>query len=119
MSPGFLVHATFLDNFFDPRMQEFLPFSSFTATFFRSMRAQKLPTSPGPAGWTNMAARSLWTPHLLNQIGDIDYSANLAGPLRHGFHYPVIVQLEGRDIPAYFIAHHMGHAASVSPISLD
>jgi carbamoyltransferase len=32
--------------------------------------------------------------------------------LRHGFHYPVVVSLRGRDIPAYLVQHHMAHAAS-------
>jgi carbamoyltransferase len=31
---------------------------------------------------------------------------------RRGFHYPVTVNLAGRPVAGYFIAHHMAHAAS-------
>jgi len=33
--------------------------------------------------------------------------------IRHGFHYPATLSLNGRAIPAYFIQHHMAHAASI------
>lgn len=33
--------------------------------------------------------------------------------IRHGFHYPATLTLNGRAIPAYFIQHHMAHAASI------
>jgi carbamoyltransferase len=33
--------------------------------------------------------------------------------IRHGFHYPATLTLDGRAIPAYFIQHHMAHAASI------
>jgi len=33
--------------------------------------------------------------------------------IRHGFHYPATLRLNGRAIPAYFIQHHMAHAASI------
>lgn len=32
--------------------------------------------------------------------------------LRFGFHLPVVVRWRGREIPSYFVNHHMAHAAS-------
>jgi carbamoyltransferase len=37
--------------------------------------------------------------------------------LRHGFHFPATLMLNGRRIPAYFIQHHMAHAASIYYLS--
>ncbi len=39
-------------------------------------------------------------------------SAELKEELRFGFHLPVTVHLDGREIPGYFVNHHMAHAAS-------
>jgi carbamoyltransferase len=40
--------------------------------------------------------------------------------IRHGFHYPAVLTLNGRAIPAYFIQHHMAHAASIYyPVGLE
>ncbi len=41
-------------------------------------------------------------------------------PLRHAFHYPLALTLDGRTIPGYFIYHHLAHAASAYyPVTLD
>lgn len=39
-------------------------------------------------------------------------TAELKDELRFGFHLPVTVGLDGREIPGYFVNHHMAHAAS-------
>ncbi|MEW6688690.1 MAG: carbamoyltransferase C-terminal domain-containing protein [Pseudomonadota bacterium] len=33
--------------------------------------------------------------------------------LKYGFHLPATVVLDGRELPAFFVQHHMAHAASV------
>jgi carbamoyltransferase len=49
----------------------------------------------------------------LAALAEADYSECLAGDhLRHGFHLPVTVTLEGRRLPGAFVSHHMAHAAS-------
>ncbi len=54
-----------------------------------------------------------WSGAALNKIAATDYSATLGNEaIRHGFHYPVSVRVAGHDLPGYFIAHHMAHAAS-------
>lgn len=54
-----------------------------------------------------------WAGGPLGQIATTDFSAILMNDaVRNGFHYPVTVNLAGRAIPGYFIAHHMAHAAS-------
>lgn len=54
-----------------------------------------------------------WPGETLGQIAVSDYSAFLTNDaVRHGFHYPVTVQLAGHVVPGYFIAHHAAHAAS-------
>ncbi|MGH6931461.1 MAG: carbamoyltransferase C-terminal domain-containing protein [Dongiaceae bacterium] len=48
------------------------------------------------------------------ELGTRDYSRFLqTDVIRHGFHYPATLVLNGRRIPAYFISHHMAHAASI------
>jgi carbamoyltransferase len=50
----------------------------------------------------------------LRDIAGRDYSQFLeTDVIRHGFHYPAVLTLSGRAIPAYFIQHHMAHAASI------
>jgi carbamoyltransferase len=50
----------------------------------------------------------------LRDIAGRDYSQFIeTDVIRHGFHYPAVLTLNGRAIPAYFIQHHMAHAASI------
>ncbi|HVY26657.1 MAG TPA: carbamoyltransferase C-terminal domain-containing protein [Polyangiaceae bacterium] len=54
-----------------------------------------------------------WAGAPLDRIAAIDYSPTLKNEsVRQGFHYPVTVRVAGHDLPGYFIAHHMAHAAS-------
>lgn len=39
-------------------------------------------------------------------------SASLREELRYGFHYPAVVVLGGRRLPAYFLHHHLAHAGA-------
>jgi carbamoyltransferase len=57
----------------------------------------------------------------LHDIAGGDYSQFIqTDVIRHGFHYPAVLTLNGRAIPAYFIQHHMAHAASIyCPAGLD
>jgi len=57
----------------------------------------------------------------LRDIAGRDYSQLIqTDVVRHGFHYPAVLTLNGRAIPAYFIQHHMAHAASIYyPTGLD
>jgi len=55
----------------------------------------------------------LWPGATLAGISATDFSAMLGdSSTRHGFHHPVTVQIAGHELPGYFIAHHMAHAAS-------
>ncbi|HZK82584.1 MAG TPA: carbamoyltransferase C-terminal domain-containing protein, partial [Humisphaera sp.] len=65
-------------------------------------------------GWMDIYVRSsLWPGATLDQIAASDFSAHLKDDsVRHGFHYPVTVNLDGHSIAGYFIAHHAAHAAS-------
>ena len=50
----------------------------------------------------------------LADIAGRDYSRFLETDfIRHGFHFPATLTFDGRRIPAYFIQHHMAHAASI------
>ena len=50
----------------------------------------------------------------LSDIAATDYRRLLeTDAVRHGFHYPATLKLNGRALPAYFISHHMAHAASI------
>lgn len=54
-----------------------------------------------------------WSGGGLEPIATADYSATLRNEsILRGFHYPVTVRIAGIDLPGYFIAHHMAHAAS-------
>ncbi len=57
----------------------------------------------------------------LRDIGARDYSRLIhTDVIRRGFHYPAVLTLNGHAIPAYFIHHHMAHAASIYyPSGLD
>src|SRR5665213_210246 len=65
-------------------------------------------------GWMDhYLVHKLWTGNTLDRIAETDFSSLLADNLvRHGFHYPVTVNLGGRATAGYFIAHHAAHAAS-------
>lgn len=55
----------------------------------------------------------LWRGGTLAEISATDFSDMLReGSARKGFHYPATVKIAGHELPGYFIAHHMAHAAS-------
>ena len=58
---------------------------------------------------------SLWEGNpTLAELATRDFSPAIAtDALRHGFHYPCVLQFRGRHIPAAMIQHHAAHAASV------
>ena len=67
-------------------------------------------------GWmdTYITADPWTTRPRLRDIAKGDYGRFLdTDMIRHGFHYPATLTLNGRAIPAYFIQHHMAHAASI------
>ncbi len=67
-------------------------------------------------GWldTYITAEPWATQPKLDDFPVRDYSRFVATDvLRHGFHYPATLMLNGRKIPAYFVNHHMAHAASI------
>ena len=67
-------------------------------------------------GWLDTyLSVDLWSGNKrLADIAATDYRRLLdTDVVRHGFHYPATLKLDGRDIPAYFISHHMAHAASI------
>jgi len=74
-------------------------------------------------GWLDTyLSVDLWSGNKsLADIAATDYRRLLdTDVVRHGFHYPATLKLNGRDIPAYFISHHMAHAASIYyPLGLD
>lgn len=57
----------------------------------------------------------------LRDIAKTDYGRLLeTDAVRHGFHYPATLMLNGRALPAYFISHQMAHAASIYyPLGMD
>jgi carbamoyltransferase len=67
-------------------------------------------------GWmdTYISAGPWATRPRLQEIAGRDYAQFLdTDVIRHGFHYPAVLTLNGRAIPAYFIQHHLAHAASI------
>jgi carbamoyltransferase len=67
-------------------------------------------------GWLDTyLSIDLWSGNKrLADIAATDYRRLLdTDVVRHGFHYPATLKLNARDIPAYFISHHMAHAASI------
>jgi carbamoyltransferase len=67
-------------------------------------------------GWmdTYITADPWTTRPRLRDLAKGDYGRFLdTDMIRHGFHYPATLTLNGRAIPAYFIQHHMAHAASI------
>jgi carbamoyltransferase len=67
-------------------------------------------------GWLDTyLSVDLWSGNKrLSEIAATDYRRLLeTDVVRHGFHYPATLKLNGRTIPAYFISHHMAHAASI------
>ena len=49
----------------------------------------------------------------LDQVGRIRYDQGVRGTrLQHSFHYPAVLTLQGREIPACYIHHHLAHAAA-------
>src|SRR5262245_1859237 len=67
-------------------------------------------------GWLDTyLSVDLWSGNRrLAEIAATDYRRLLeTDVVRHGFHYPATLTLNGRTIPAYFISHHMAHAASI------
>ncbi len=71
-------------------------------------------------GWLDTyITTDLWaTQPRLAEIAARDYSPMIeTDVVRHGFHYPASLTLNGRRIPAYFIQHHLAHAASIYYLS--
>lgn len=67
-------------------------------------------------GWldTYITAGPWNTRPRLRELAAKDFSQFLeTDVIRRGFHYPATLTLNGRRIPAYFIQHHMAHAASI------
>jgi carbamoyltransferase len=67
-------------------------------------------------GWmdTYITADPWTTRPRLRDLAKGDYGRFLdTDMIRHGFHYPATLTLNGHVIPAYFIQHHMAHAASI------
>lgn len=66
------------------------------------------------SGWMDRYIDSpLWSEEKgLEDIAGSDFSAFIeTDEFRHGFHYPVTVELMGHAFAGYFIHHHMCHAA--------
>ena len=52
-------------------------------------------------------------PRGLGDVSSFDAQAIVErGAFRMGFHCPVTLTLDGRDLPAFFVYHHLAHAAS-------
>ncbi|RCK40977.1 carbamoyltransferase C-terminal domain-containing protein [Thalassospira profundimaris] len=47
----------------------------------------------------------------LKDISNTDFSSMMNDAIRHGFHYPVTLLLNGREIPSFVFAHHYAHIA--------
>jgi len=86
---------------------------------FRSVPEKDLFT----LGWLDTyLSVDLWSgDKRLTDIAATDYRRLLeTDAVRHGFHYPATLKLNGRALPAYFISHHMAHAASIYyPLALQ
>src|SRR5581483_879672 len=65
-------------------------------------------------GWADVHVQpAQWGPRSLAEIGKADLSAAFADhQFAYGFHLPVTVALDGRDLPGYLIDHHAAHAAT-------
>ncbi|MBF0123739.1 MAG: hypothetical protein HQL60_00220 [Magnetococcales bacterium] len=67
-------------------------------------------------GWLDRyGIASCWSPRgaTIKEIAAVNCSSLLkTESIRYGFHYPVTVEISGREIPGCFIDHHVAHAAS-------
>ena len=62
-------------------------------------------------GFENFIWSKVWEKRItLEDIANTDYDSFLnSDDTRHGFHYPCVVKLFGKEIPSYFFAHHYAH----------
>jgi carbamoyltransferase len=105
------VHSL-LDIFSNPLKRDSYLYHHY-GHFFPEHRQRK-PSDFCRFGWIDSYIHSnLWKESTLGEIAASNFNALLNDDAtRHGFHYPVTIQLAGRAVAGYFIAHHMAHAAS-------
>jgi len=112
LDPSALVVDRLLKIFYDPRHKDSYLYRHYGHAFPEHRTRQRDSFS-----WLGTMDKFIgspdWSGSALHQIATTDYSATLKNEsIRHGFHYPVTVRAAGHDLPGYFIAHHMAHAAS-------
>jgi carbamoyltransferase len=112
IDPATLLKESLMKILYDPAMSRSYMFHHYGHSFpeYRGRR----PDDFARFGWMDRYFKSkLWPGATLAQIASTDFSPLLAdNKARHGFHYPVTVNLAGRAVPGYFVAHHAAHAAS-------
>jgi len=112
IDPATLLTQSMLKTLYDPAASRSFLFHQY-ADGFPEHRGRR-PENFSAFGWMDKYFTSkLWPGATLGQISATDFSPLLANDdARHGFHYPVTVNLDGRAVPGYFVAHHAAHAAS-------
>lgn len=115
-----LFVRSLLGLLYDPSQSDTLQHQLYREFFpeHRARRPEEIVSHP----WVDAYAfLDRWEGVGLEAMGCSDVSAQLGGQqLRHGYHLPVTVRLDGREVPGSFVAHHMAHAAGAyyaSPFS--
>lgn len=108
---GLLVHSL-MEIFYEPRNANSYLYRHYGHAFPEHRTRQRENFS-----WIgtldNFVNSPDWSDAALNQIAATDYSAIFRNEsVPYGFHYPLSVRVAGHELPGYFIAHHMAHAAS-------
>jgi carbamoyltransferase len=109
---GSLLICSLLNIFYEPRLRDTHHFRSYDPAFPEHRDRPRAAFANW--GWIDQQIHSdLWPGLTLEALGRVDFSPVLANDVvRHGFHFPVTVQLAGRAVPGYYVGHHAAHAAS-------
>lgn len=112
LDPKQLVVHSLMEIFYDPRYKNSYLYRHYGHAFPEHKTRERDSFS-----WVGTIDKYIgspdWSGAVLDKIAATDYSATLKNEsVRLGFHYPVTVRAAGRELPGYFVAHHMAHAAS-------
>ncbi|HWE01031.1 MAG TPA: carbamoyltransferase C-terminal domain-containing protein [Tepidisphaeraceae bacterium] len=112
IDPATQLTQSLMKILYDPALRRSYMYQHYGACFPEYRGRQ--PFDFSRFGWIDRYFTStLWPGATLTEIARTDFSPLLSDDtVRHGFHYPVTVNLAGRAVPGYFVAHHAAHAAS-------
>lgn len=102
--------GTFLDFLYDPDLS-----ATWLGRSYAKLFPERESLSRGEITATPWVDDYTTSPSWAQGRGLAELAAAETGPderLRHGFHLPVTVTLDGREIPGYAVHHHLAHAAN-------